>query len=99
MDDLVKIRKYLHQHPEIFGKEFNTAEFIIGKLNEFGIQTIHQDFSQHSIIAEINSDSDGKTVLFRCELDALPIQEENDFDYFNKQKLKVKSMKLLQIIT
>jgi len=84
MDDLIKIRKYLHKNPEISGKESKTAEFIVEKLKEIGVQTIHQGFSQHSVIAEINNDSEGQTILFRCELDALPIQEENDFDYSSK---------------
>lgn len=84
MDDLIKIRKYLHQNPEVSGKESRTAEFIVEKLNELGVQTIHHGFSQQSVIAEINPDSEGKTILFRCELDALPIQEKNQFDYSSK---------------
>lgn len=86
MDDLIKIRKYLHQNPEISGKESKTAEFVVKKLKEFGVQTIHQRFAQNSLIAEIDGDSEGKTILFRCELDALPIQEENDFDYHSKNE-------------
>ncbi|MEX2483278.1 MAG: amidohydrolase [Brumimicrobium sp.] len=84
MDDLVKIRKYLHQHPEISGKESRTAEFIVEELKKIGVQTIHQGFSQHSVIAAIGDDSAGKTILFRCELDALPIQEANNFKHSSK---------------
>jgi amidohydrolase len=81
MTDLVKIRQHLHQNPEISGAEDKTAKFIVDKLHEFGVKEIHQGFSEQSILAEINGDSEGKTILFRCELDALPIQEENNFDY------------------
>lgn len=81
MDVLRRIRKYLHQHPEISGEEASTAKYIVDRLQEIGIKKIHQGFSQHSILAEINGSEKGKTILFRCELDALPIQEENDFDY------------------
>lgn len=81
MDDLSKIRKYLHQNPEISGEESKTASYIAEKLNDFGIKEVHQGFSQHSILAEINGKEKGKTILFRCELDALPIHEGNDFEY------------------
>ena len=81
MDDLSKIRKYLHQHPELSSEESSTAKYIVEKLNEFGVKNIHQGFSQHSILAEINGKVKGKTILFRCELDALPIQEENSFEH------------------
>lgn len=84
MEYLVKIRKHFHQHPEVSGKESKTAEFIVEKLKEIGVQTIHQGFAQNSLIAEINGNSNGKTILFRCELDALPIQEENEFEYSSK---------------
>lgn len=86
MDDLSKIRKYLHQHPEISGEESETADYIVKKLQSLGNLKVHQAFSQHSILAEINGDVKGKTILFRCELDALPIQEENDFDYSSTMK-------------
>lgn len=86
MDELTKIRKYLHQNPEISGKESETAKFIVDKLKEFGVDKIHQVISQHSLIAEINGTERGKTTLYRCELDALPIQEVNDFEYASNKK-------------
>ena len=86
MDELTKIRKYLHQNPEISGEESETAKFIVDKLNEFGVDKIHQGFSQHSLIAEIKGAEKGKTILYRCELDALPIQEVNDFEHASKKE-------------
>ena len=76
--DLKAIRHYLHQHPEVSGKESRTAKFIIKKLKELGIRNVHTDFSKTAVLAEIDGKQPGKTVLFRCELDALPIQEVND---------------------
>lgn len=86
MDDLSKIRKYLHQNPEVSGEESETASYIAHKLNDIGIRKVHQDFSQHSLLAEINGKEKGKTILFRCELDALPIKEENDFEYASNEE-------------
>lgn len=84
MDDLIKIRKYLHQNPEISNREIQTAKFIVEQLNKFGVEKIHSGFSQNSLIAEVSPHSEGKTILFRCELDALPIEEKNEFDYSSK---------------
>lgn len=57
----------------------NTSEYVIQELNKLGITKIYRGFSFHSLIAEINGIESGSTILFRCELDALPIQEDNDF--------------------
>lgn len=81
MMDLKKIRKQLHQHPERSGQEEKTAKYILKQLREIGVDRIHHQFSQHSILAELNTQQSGKTILFRCELDALPIQEKNNFDH------------------
>jgi amidohydrolase len=79
MSNSIQIRHQLHTHPELSGQEAWTSAFIIEQLKKLGITKIHTGFSQYSIIAEIDGQSAGKTLLFRCELDALPIQEANTF--------------------
>jgi|AntDeeMinimDraft_5_1070356.scaffolds.fasta_scaffold07986_1 amidohydrolase len=79
-------RKELHKHPEVSGEEQNTSDLVIKKLAEFGLTEIHRGFSEHSIIAELIFEKAGRTVLFRCELDALPIKESNTFDYRSKNE-------------
>ena len=77
----IAIRHTLHANPELSGEESNTAAFIVAQLQGLGIEKIHTGFAQHCVVAEIDGEEAGKTVLFRCELDALPIQEINDFAY------------------
>jgi len=84
--DFKEIRHYLHQHPELSGEEKNTSSYVLNQLKSLGDITVHQDFSEHSLLAEINFNKPGKTLLFRAELDALPITEENDFDYASGNK-------------
>lgn len=79
--DLRSIRHYIHQNPELSGQEERTSQFISEKLKSLGVHKIHQQFSEHSILAEIDFQNEGKTILFRAELDALPIEELNTFDY------------------
>jgi amidohydrolase len=79
MLNTIQLRHQLHAHPELSGKESWTSAFIVEQLKKLGVTKIHTGFSQHSIVAEIDGQSAGKTLLFRCEIDALPIQEANTF--------------------
>lgn len=82
--NLTEIRKQLHKHPEVSGEEQNTSDFIVSQLQKTGLDAIHRGFSEHSIIGEMNFDEEGKTLLLRCELDALPIEESNNLPYRSK---------------
>ena len=86
MLNLIKIRHQLHAHPDLSGQEIWTSNFIIEQLKKIGVSKIHRGFSPHSIVAEIDGLNVGKTLLFRCELDALPIQEANDFAHRSLKK-------------
>ncbi len=79
MLNTIQLRHQMHAHPELSGQEAWTSAFVVEQLQKIGVSKIHTGFSQHSIIAEIDSQNEGKTLLFRCELDALPIQEANNF--------------------
>ena len=80
MESIDKIRKFIHKNAELSGKEEKTSEYICSLLSEWGVE-FHKGFSQYSILAFIKGDSAGKSLLFRSELDALPIQEANDFTH------------------
>ncbi|WP_121667670.1 amidohydrolase [Mesonia aquimarina] len=84
--DFKEIRHYLHRYPELSGEEKNTSSYLLNHLKKIESCTVHQGFSEHSLLAEINCKKPGKTVLFRAELDALPIKEENDFSYTSTKK-------------
>lgn len=84
--NLEKLRQTLHQTPELSGKEEQTSIFIEKKLKEIGVKQVYQNFSEHSLLGEINFNKKGKTILFRAELDALPIEEINQFPYKSKNK-------------
>lgn len=72
-DLLVEMRRHLHAHPELSSKEFETLEFVKGKLTEFGIQ--FEEIKNGGILAWVGDESKGKKVLLRADLDALPLQE------------------------
>ncbi len=78
--ELVEWRRRLHQRPELGFQEQRTAEFITKKLQEWGID--HQiGIAKTGIVATIASNRPGPVLAIRADMDALPIQEENDVPY------------------
>ncbi len=77
---LVEWRRRLHQKPELSFEENLTAEFVSQKLQAWGIE--HQTgIAKTGIVATIDSGKPGPVLAIRADMDALPIQEENEVDY------------------
>lgn len=77
---LLEWRRRLHQKPELAFEENLTAEFVSQKLQEWGIE--HQNnIAKTGIVATIDSGKPGPVLAIRADMDALPIQEENEVDY------------------
>ena len=73
-------RRHLHRHPELSYQEHNTSKFIQSKLEEFGIPyEIKVNTGVIGLIKGKNPDK--KVIALRADMDALPIQEENDVPY------------------
>lgn len=83
---LEQLRKKLHTHPEVSGKEFKTSHRIIKYLKTCNPAKLESGMGGNGIMAIWDSGKKGKTILFRAELDALPIHETNDFEYTSKNK-------------
>lgn len=81
MKELIQLRQELHKHPEVSGNESKTAKRILDFLAKYAPNEIIKNLGGDGLLAIYNGKEDGKSVLFRCELDALPIQEINSFDY------------------
>lgn len=76
--ELSEFRRELHRHPELSGAESETARTIAEALKPLAPTRILTGLGGHGVAAVFDSGIDGPTVLFRAELDALPIQERND---------------------
>lgn len=79
--ELILLRKELHKFPELSGKENNTAERIIKFAEKFTPDEIIKNIGGNGLVVIFKGSKKGKTILIRCELDALPIDEENKIDY------------------
>lgn len=79
--EIVAIRQHLHQHPELSFEEYQTAEFISNKLNDWGIAH-KKGVVKTGIIAQIEPNKPvDKCIALRADIDALPIQEANEVTY------------------
>jgi amidohydrolase len=78
---LTLLRKELHQYPEVSGKEIETAKRIVSFLENYPPDELITNIGTTGIVAIYNGNKAGKSILFRCELDALPIDEVNTFEY------------------
>lgn len=76
-----QLRKDLHQHPELSGKEECTARRIESFIRQHYDTEIITGIGGNGLAAVYSFSNEGPVVVIRCELDALPIDERNDFAY------------------
>lgn len=81
IDKLINLRHELHKYPEVSNDEKQTAKRITKFLNSTDPDELINDIGQYGIAAIYKGKHDGPTVMIRCELDALPIEEVNDMEY------------------
>jgi len=78
-EELTLFRRELHTFPEVSGQEAETAKRIVKQIRATNPTQVIDNIGGHGIAAIYGTK--GKTVMVRCELDALPIQEINEFDH------------------
>ncbi len=79
-DEYTRVRRDLHAHPELGFEEHRTARLVCEHLDAHGIE-YHAGIGQTGVVAVIRGQSNdsGKSIGLRADMDALPMQEENDF--------------------
>ncbi|HJY87317.1 MAG TPA: M20 family metallopeptidase [Candidatus Acidoferrales bacterium] len=79
---LVKLRRQIHAHPELSFKERDTARLITNTLFELGYE-VRLGVGGTGVIGEIG---EGRTIVVRADMDALPINEANDCAYASRNE-------------
>lgn len=79
-EQLVAWRRDLHMHPELGLEEERTADLVAEHLNNLGFQ-IHTGIAETGVIGVLEGTGPGPTVMLRFDMDALPVQEENEVAY------------------
>jgi len=76
-DKIIEIRRVIHANPELSFQEFATARLAAAFLDELGYQ-VREHVGKTGIVADRGA---GSTVAIRADMDALPIQEENEIEH------------------
>lgn len=83
--ELVKIRRELHQYPELYFKEFKTSERIVKELTKLKVR-VKKGIAKTGVIGLLEGKRGGKTVALRADMDALPIVEQTNFSYKSRNQ-------------
>lgn len=83
---LKKLRRQLHQYPEVSENERETSETLYQFIKEYEPTNIIYPIGGYGILATWDSGKKGAEILIRGDMDALPIQELNKFDYKSKNE-------------
>lgn len=80
-DEVIALRRDFHMHPELGFSEYRTSEVVMEYLKNLGLEP--KKIAGTGVVAIIkgNKAGAGKTILLRADMDALPVQEENDVPY------------------
>ena len=83
MPGVVADRRDFHEHPELAFQEFRTAGIVADRLRALGVEDVRTGIAQTGVTGLIRGQrpGEGRTVLLRADMDALPILEENEVEY------------------
>lgn len=79
-NELVRLRRDIHEHPELGFEEVRTAQLVADTLAEIGGMEIRTGVGRTGVVADLRG-GNGPTIAIRADMDALPIQESNDVPY------------------
>lgn len=79
VEELTMLRRHFHMYPELGFQEFKTQDYLINYLKNLGLKP--KKMAKTGVVALLEGSEPGKTVLLRADMDALPVCEENSFDF------------------
>ncbi|MCT4684126.1 MAG: M20 family metallopeptidase [Roseicyclus sp.] len=86
LPEITEWRRDIHEHPEILFDTHRTSALVAEKLKDFGCDEIVTGIGRTGVVGIIKgkSNSSGRTIGLRADMDALPIHEETGVDYASK---------------
>ena len=83
-DYVIQMRRYFHENPEASEHEVNTCKVVCEELKKMGLEPQVVGKLGTGVMVEIKGDQPGKTIALRADMDALSVQELNDFSFKSK---------------
>ena len=84
-EEMIGLRRMLHRIPEIAFREEKTSELVADRLEQFGL-TVSKGIAKTGVIGLLTGFQEGKTIMIRADMDALPLQEQTDVDYVSQHE-------------
>ena len=84
-DELIAVRRAIHQHPEIAFKELATARLVAEKLGAWGY-TVTQGVGTTGVVGTLRVGDGTRTIGIRADMDALPITEQTGLAYASRNE-------------
>ena len=72
LDEVISIRRHIHQNPELSLKEFETSKFVANELRKIGLEA-QEGVGKTGVVSNLNLGKGEKTLMLRADMDALPI--------------------------
>jgi amidohydrolase len=87
-DELVERRRDFHQYPELGFEEVRTSGIVIEELNALGLE-VQTGVGKTGVVGILEGAGNGPTILYRADMDALPVQEANEVEYVSTETGKM----------
>lgn len=83
IEEVIKIRRHIHENPELGMKEFRTSAKVAEELEKLNLK-IRKNVGGLGVVGLLEGKENGKTILLRADMDALPMDELTDLPFKSK---------------
>lgn len=84
-EELINLRRDFHKYPELGFQEYRTSEIIANYLEKCGL-VVKSGVAKTGVVGLLKGKEEGPTILLRSDMDALPVDEENDISFKSVNK-------------
>ena len=89
VEQMTTIRRDIHAHPELAFQENRTAKIVAEHLKSLGFDEVHEGLAVTGVVGLLKGNRPGRRIGLRADMDALPLSENNQFDYKSKTEGKM----------
>lgn len=80
MEQVIKWRRFLHEHPELGNREFNTSKLVADELRKLGVE-VRTGIAKTGVVGILKGGQPGPVVGLRADMDGLPVTERVDVPF------------------
>ena len=88
LPDLIVLRHDIHAHPELAFHETRTADIVARELAAYGLE-VHRGLAKTGVVGVLRKGSSPRAIGLRADMDALPVEEKNEFAHCSRHAGKM----------